>query len=362
MAAVTDRSPAGLPGLLRSPWLRPFTDPVALEDCLQWVNPLWSLGEIRARVEAVIDETADTKTFVLTPNRHWPGHRAGQHVVLQLEVDGVRQQRCFTLSSSPAASGRRLAITVKRAGRVTGWMHERLQVGEVLTLSAPAGDFQLPETPPPQILMLSAGSGITPVMAMLRELQVRGFAGDIVFLHSARDAAATIFGAELRQLAARWPSLRLQLHETARGGRLDAAAIARAVPDYAARDTFLCGPAGFMEPLIAVWNGQGLASRLRYERFGAAPLAPAADGAAATVHCARSERLFTAGVDTLLVEAEQAGLSPRYGCRIGICHTCQCRKVSGTVENLLTGEVSSDAGEMIQLCVSRARSDLVIEL
>lgn len=361
MDAISDHAPERLPGWLRSPWLRPFNDPAALEDCLQWVNPLWSLGQIRARVAAVIDETADTRTFVLAPNRHWPGHRAGQHVVVELEIDGVRRQRCFTISSSPAASGRRLAVTVKRVGAFTGWMHERLNVGDVLALGAPGGEFTLPETLPQRMLMLSAGSGITPVMAMLRELEARAYQGDVVFLHSARDTASTIFGAELRRLAARWPRLRLQLHESALHGRLTPAAVAAAVPDHAARDSFLCGPAGFMEPLIAFWRERGRQAQLRYERFGAPPLT-APDGAAAQVHCARSERLFTAGADTLLVEAEQAGLKPRYGCRIGICHGCQCRKVSGAVENLLTGEVSSQDGELIQLCVSRARSDLVIEL
>lgn len=364
MNAATALPKSPLPRLLRSAWLRPITDPATVEDCLRLVNPLWSLGEVRARVVDVIAETADTRSFVLSPNRHWSGYRAGQHVVIQLEIDGVRQQRCFTLSSSPAADSRRLTLTVKRQQGVTAWMHERLGIGEVVTLSAPAGEFTLPETLPQQILMLSAGSGVTPLMSMLRELQARGYQGDIVFLHAARDAASTIFGAELQQLAAHWPRLRLQLHYSATAGRLDPEAIARCVPDYAQRETFLCGPLGFMEPVIASWNEQGLAPRLRYERFGAPIARPASrgDAAVAEVRCTKSERLFTAGAETLLAAAEQAGLKPKYGCRIGICHTCQCRKVSGQVENLLTGAISSEPHEMIQLCVSRAGSDLVIEL
>ena len=112
------------------------------------------------------------------------------------------------------------------------------------------------------------------------------------------------------------------------------------------------------------WRARGLAAQLHEESFGVPSAgAAAADAAALEIRCARSERLFTAGGATpLLVAAEHAGLRPRYGCRMGICHTCSCVKRSGTVENLLTGEVSSEPGERIQLCISRARTDLTLEL
>ena len=350
--------------LLRSPLLHPLNDNAALNDLLAQANPLWSLDRIKARVLAVIDETADTKTFVMQPNRLWTGHRAGQHVQVEVEVRGVRCQRSYSLSAAPGND--RIAITVKRqpGGKVSNWLHDHIAAGDVLTLNAPAGEFMLDAEPAHKLLMLSAGSGITPVMSMLRDLQARGHRGDIAFVHACRTRADAIFGGELQLLAASVPGLSLYLHYTAESGRLDVAQITALVPDYAQRQTLLCGPAGFMDTVRRFWKQQGLESTLRCEHFTAAGLRrEPGEAVQAQVSFTRSERAFDSqGQAPLLEEAEAAGLKPKYGCRIGICHTCKCKKVSGTVENLLTGQISSEPNEMIQLCVSAARSDLTLDL
>ncbi|HVT36107.1 MAG TPA: FAD-binding oxidoreductase, partial [Nevskiaceae bacterium] len=164
---------SGLQAALASAWLRPLNDATALDEVLSWIDPALTLATIKARVGAIIDETADTKTFVLQPNRHWRGHAAGQHVQVQLDIRGVRTQRTYTISSAPGGDG--IAITVKRQGRFSTHLHERVRVGDVLTLSAAAGNFVLPDVLPEKILMISGGSGITPVMAMLRELAARRY-------------------------------------------------------------------------------------------------------------------------------------------------------------------------------------------
>src|SRR5436190_9677684 len=141
---------------------------------LREIHPVWSLDEIRAAVVDVIDETPDVKTFVLAPNARWRGHRAGQFTTIEVEIDGVRTRRCYSVSSKPGDA--RPTITVKRTpdGRVSRWLHENLARGDVVTLSPAAGDFVLPESVPAKLLMLSGGSGITPVMSMLRDLDARG--------------------------------------------------------------------------------------------------------------------------------------------------------------------------------------------
>src|SRR5689334_13569058 len=117
--------------LRTTPWLHPFNDVVAIDDLLASLHPTWALGTIKARVLRIEDETADTKTFVLGANRRWPGFRAGQHVGVVVEIDGVRHERRYSLSSAPAR-GRTIAITVKRQpeGLVSGWLHDRLAVGD----------------------------------------------------------------------------------------------------------------------------------------------------------------------------------------------------------------------------------------
>jgi ferredoxin-NADP reductase len=351
--------------LWTTPWLRPFNDVAAIDDLLTHVHATWSLGRIKARVLAVVDETADTKTFVLRPNRNWAGFRAGQHVGVELEIDGVRHQRRYSLSSAPSAK-RVIAITVKRqpGGKVSSWLHDRVQVGDALTLDPPAGTFTLPTPVPGRLLMLSAGSGITPLMAMLRDVMAHPAPLDLVFVHVARRPDDAIFAADLARLASSPAGLTVHHHHSAERGRFDAASLAALVPDYAMRGTLLCGPAGFMATIRTHFAERGLAEQLHEESFGA-PSGATLGAAAGTleVRCARSERLFSAAADVpLLVAAEQAGLHPRYGCRMGICHTCSCVKQTGTVENVLTGEISSEPGERIQLCISRARTDLTLEL
>jgi len=349
--------------LLGSRWLQPLNDLAAVDDLLAQLHPTWSLGQIKARVVEIREETPDVRSFVLRPNRRWPGFAAGQHVSVAIEIRGVRHHRTYSLSAAPA--DRLLRLTVKRhaGGQGSKALHDQLRVGDVLELSPPAGEFVLPKALPEKLLMLSAGSGITPVTSMLRDLHHRAPDRDVVFVHVCRTPADAIFAAELRALAASMPALRLAIHSTAERGRLDGDGIASLVPDRAERQTWLCGPASFMEMVQARWQAEGLADRLACERFSGPVLWRSAAGVPVRVRAARSGHSFTTtGERPLLVEAEAAGLAPKHGCRIGICRTCRCRMTSGTVENLRTGELSSEPGQLIQLCISAARSDLELEL
>jgi ferredoxin-NADP reductase len=349
--------------VLKSPWLRPLNDVPAIDDLLGQLRPTWTLGRIKARVVEVITETRDTRTFVMRPTWNWPGSKAGQHVPVEVEIDGVRHVRHYSLSSAPERS-RAIAITVKRqaGGRVSSWLHDHVGFGDTLTLGPPAGDFVLPAPLPERLLMVSAGSGITPLMSMLRHLRRQGYAGNVTFVHVCRTRGDAIFGDELARLAGEWRALTLHVQHSSEVGRLGVSTLLGLVPDHAARHTLLCGPPAFMAPFVEHWRVAGMAGRLQLEHF-ALPAGPPLPGKPVEVRCVRSGRVLdVAGAEPLLVEAERAGLRPRHGCRMGICHTCQCVKQSGTVENLLTGKVSAEPGERIQICISRARSDLVLEL
>jgi ferredoxin-NADP reductase len=355
---------AGARRLAASPWLRPLNDPDALDDLLGLVDPLWSVARVRARVVRLVGETGDTRTLVLRPNARWRGFAAGQHVCVDVDIGGVRHQRTYSLSSAPGDRGT-IAITVKRqpGGRVSGFLHDRVRPGHVLGLSQAAGRFVLPDPLPARLVLLSAGSGITPVMSMVRHLHARAARTDVVLVHSCRNAADAVFGRELRARARVWPALRPHFVFTAETGRLDRNRLVGLVPDWSAREGFVCGPDGFMDLVRTLWGEAGLADRLRCESFGGAAATRPPTGAATTVSCARSGTVFRASVDRpLLVEAERAGLRPRFGCRRGICHTCVVRKVCGTVENLATGAVTSDPDTMIQLCISAPRSDVTLAL
>ncbi|MES2581143.1 MAG: ferredoxin reductase [Pseudomonadota bacterium] len=349
---------------LGHPWVESIVRLDAVEDALTALHPLLSLTQVRARVVRIVAETATTKTFVLQANALWAGAQAGQYVRVQLEINGRRVERAYSLSSRPGS--RRISFTVKRQdqGLVSNHLHAAVKVGDVLTISQAMGEFVLPDTLPTKMLLLSAGSGITPVMSMLRDLKARGYLGDVVFVHVCRAPDDLIFATQLQALAADFPALRLVLHYDTNSGLFSPQVLALQVPDFAARATWMCGPAGFMDAISAYWDAQRLDVPLHSERFVGALLLPStAPGTPVQVSFANGGATFTtSGTDPLLVQAERAGLTPKHGCRIGICRSCQCVKTSGTVENLQTGEVSSSPNELIRLCISTARSDVALAL
>ncbi len=347
-------------------WLQPLTDRHALSDLLGMIDPLWSLEAIHARVERVIEETADTRTLILQANRLWPGFRAGQHTLVEVEIKGVRHQRSYSLSSAPGDG--LPAITVKRqpGGLVSNFLHDHVGIGDVLTLSAPTGDFVLSTPAAERLLLIGAGSGITPLMSILRDLhghKAERTPREIVLLQICRDEDDAIFGRTLDKLAAGWPTLRLVRHYSAEAGRLDAQGFETLMPDFAAFHTLLCGPDAFMRELQELWRSHGISDRLQIEHFNRVTTPFAEDDTQAReIRCVKSERSFDSHGQPLLIEAEQGGLTPKYGCRIGICRSCQCRKLSGTTQNLLTGEINDEPDQLIQLCISAARSDLQLDL
>ncbi|MFM8412732.1 MAG: ferredoxin reductase [Alphaproteobacteria bacterium] len=352
-----------LRALLGSPWLRPLNDLAALEDLVSPWAPTWSLTRVKARVVGAKRETAQARTLVLAPNRLWPGHVAGQHVLVTAEVRGRRVARTFSLSSPPRADGL-LEITVKRreGGVLSAWWNDVAGPGDVLVLGRPAGEFVLPAILPPRVAMLSAGSGITPLMSMLRSLEARAHASEVRFEHWAATREETIFADELESLAKRLRWLRLEIHSTRESGRPDAAALDLVASRCGDAPAWLCGPAGFRDAMRDAWSRAGHEAP-REESFGLATRSgPSTDGTE-TVVAALSGRTFEAPRGTSLLEAaEAAGLRPPHGCRAGICHTCTCRLVSGTVMDLRDGRVTAEPGRSIQICVSSALSPVCIDV
>lgn len=346
----------------RHPVWAPFNNLHAWDRLASAVNPTWSLTEVRARVVRVVDETPGVRSLWLKPNGRFGRFRPGQHVLLTLEIDGARHARCFSLSHAPRADGL-LRLTIKRKddGPVSTAAHA-LAPGQIVRLSPAQGDFA-PRDSACKLLLISAGSGVTPMLSLLHGLVEAGSTRDVVLLHCDRSAADTICSLELQQLASSCPQLRLHLHATQSQGRMNEHQIAQYVPDWAERETLLCGPDGFMEMVEVMYADAGRGAQLQSESFGrrAAPIDPHA--ATHAVHCENTKQVFTVQAgQNLLVAAESAGLQPRFGCRRGICRTCQCLKRSGTVTNLLTGQTSGPGEELIQLCISTPQSALDLAL
>lgn len=345
-------------------WL---TTPLMPDDFLELLNPLCSSEHLRGRVLSVQPETSDAATLVVQPGRGWCGYRAGQYVGVGVDVDGVRHWRTFSLSSSPHRSDGCVTITVKAVpgGFVTQYLVREVRAGTIIQLTRPQGRFVLPEPPASRLLFVTAGSGITPVMGMLRSLSVRERMPDVVLVHCAPRRDEVIFGAELRALAGRFGNLRLHEWYTRAGesrGRLSMARLAELCPDWAERETWVCGPAGMLDAAEAHWRQAGLSDRLRVERFHPMP-APAGGGVGGRVRFHRSQRETHAdGGTPLLAVGEAAGVLMPSGCRMGICHRCLTRLRGGRVRDLRTGQVHGEAGDLIQTCVSAAAGPVEVDL
>jgi ferredoxin-NADP reductase len=342
--------------------------PHGIDRYLEQISPTLVIGECRAEVVEARHGTADSVTLTLRPNRAWGGLRAGQFVQVSVEIDGVRHNRCYSPASSEDC-GRELEITVKRHpdGLVSNFLVDRARPGLVLGLSQADGDFHLPEARPDSILLIGAGSGITPLMAILRTLCAEEHAGQIALIQYAPDPDRTIYREELDRLAAENPNFRLTRSYTRApgAGELDGhfspAHLPQADPSFATAETFACGPPALLDAVRGTW-ANGLEQRLHVESFVPPSLLPVGEPGTGSIRFAGSNLEVENSGASILEQAEQAGVQAQSGCRMGICHTCTCRKLSGTVKNLLTDEVSAAPDEEIQLCISAPLSDLVIDL
>ena len=331
-------------------------------DYLDMFRPLRSGADLRARVVDVRPETADAVTVVLRPGGAWQGHRPGQYVRVGLDVDGVRLWRSYSLTSPSDAADGLITITARAVpdGLVSAHLAQDLRIGQLVHLDQALGDFVLPDPAPEKVLFVTGGSGITPVMGMLRS--GLGRLADVVLVHSESSAEDVIFGDELRTLA---DSGRLRLIErhTDSAGRLDLGSLEELVPDLHERETWACGPAGLLDAIEDQWVELDLSDRLHTERFSTALAEPGEGG---TVRFARSDvAVQTDGSTPLLDAGEQAGLQMPSGCRIGICFSCVLPLHEGSVRDLRSGDVTTAApgdGVVVQTCISAAAGACTFDL
>lgn len=357
-------------GVLRERILRfaeRVTTPLVPADYLDVVDPLLSGADLRGRIVAIHPETRDAVTVVIKPGRGWRTHVPGQYLRIGIDIDGVRHWRTYSLTSPTGRSDGCVAITVKAIpdGTVSNHLVRRAAIGTIVQLGQAAGEFTLGAAgaePPGKILFLTAGSGITPVMGMLRNMS--DHRADVVVVHSAPTGAEVIFGGELRMLA-RQGRIRLVERHTDADGLLDVAELDTLVDDLAERETWACGPAGLLDAIEASWAQRGFANRLHTERFRPA-LAEAVAGEGGTVTFTKSDTVVDAnGRLTLLDAGEAAGVLMPSGCRMGICFQCVAPLREGSVRDLRTGEITTAAeGDCVavQTCISAAAGPCHIDL
>ena len=334
--------------------------PHGVDRYLELIRPGWSINELRAEITAVHHPAPDSVTLTLRPNHVWRGFEAGQIVRCTVEIDGVKRARCYSPASSVHRRDGLIELTARAhpEGLVSGFLHDHAAPGMVVGLEQAAGDFVMPSERPDDIVLISGGSGITPVMSMLRTLLDEGHRGAVSFLHYARTPDRVPYARELMEIAAQAANVSIDFVYTREGGHRGhfcADHLRALAPDA---HTFVCGPPGLIDAVRA----DGDPDHVHSESFVPPAVTIDTDDAVGAVSFARSGLDAPNTGATLLEQAEAAGLKPAHGCRMGICHTCTCRKLAGSVRHVVTGEISSAEDVDIQICVSVPTGSVALNL
>lgn len=336
---------------------------------LNWDVAPWNDSQM-LECAMVVPENDDTASFTFrAPNGAWFDYQPGQFITLDLPVDPKKGakgnvQRTYTISSSPSRP-LSISITVKAQSTSIGtrWMLDNLKPGMQIKAFGPAGIFSFHRHPAQKYLMISAGSGITPMMSMTTWAWDSGQMPDIVFVHAAKRPSEIIFRERLEQFANRVPGLQLRFtveeSDPFRAwpgfrGRLSQIMLGLMAPDYLDREVFCCGPEPFMQAVREMLQSLGYdMARYHQESFGLAVSteaeAPVLDdvtpgeGVEAEITFADSGVVAACGeTDTVLAVAKRSGLNIPSGCTFGLCGTCKVRKLSGEVHMVHNGGISDE--------------------
>ena len=342
--------------------MRSLFTPLLPDDYLELINPLWSTQELRGRVERLERQTEDAVTIVIKPGADWDRHQPGQYLRVGVIVDGVHHWRAYSITSEPSDDV--ICITPKLVpdGKVSPHLTTKLRPGTIVRLGGVEGDFTLPDPRPEKLLFISAGSGVTPIMSMVRALDQEDKLDDAVLVHSARNEDDVIFYDFLKGLDERREGFRLQLRLTEREKRISPPELEQICPDWRERETFLSGPGDMLDAMDEYWEKEGDCERLHMERFQ--PKAGfSEEGEGGEIKFLASDTTTEAdGGTPILVAGEKCGLELDYGCREGICHTCTGKLCSGRVRDLRNGKVYGTEGEMIRVCISAPEGPVEVDL
>jgi ferredoxin-NADP reductase len=342
--------------------VRSLFTPLLPDDYLELINPLWSTQELRGRVERIDRQTDDAVTITIKPGADWDRHKPGQYLRVGVIVDGVHHWRAYSITSEPSDDFICITPKLVKEGQVSPHLTTHLQPGTILRLGGVEGDFTLPDERPEKSLFISAGSGVTPIMSMLRALDQEGNLNDAVLVHSARTEDEVIFGPMLKQLDERNEGFRLHLQLTKEMGRLSPEGLEEICPDWRERETFLSGPSEMLDAMDDLWNREGDCDLLHMERFQP-KVGFTEEGEGGEIKFLASDVETEAdGGTPILVAGEECGLDLAYGCREGICHTCTGELRSGKVRDLRNGNVYGTEGEMIRVCISAPEGPVEVDL
>ncbi len=345
-----------------------LTTPLLPDDYIELMNPMWTTRELRGEIVDIRPETEDASTVVIRPSTKWLGHWPGQYLRIGVEIDGRRHWRAYSLTSDPDHPDGLISVTIKHVpeGKLSPYFTRKAEIGTMVYLGGVEGEFRLPHPRPEKLLFISAGSGVTPIWSMLRNLAQDDALGDAKHVHCCVDSDDFIFGETLRSLHERSDAYELfEHHSSEEADHFTPEHLEERVPDWREREAFFSGPPEMIDVFKEHWEAEGDVDRLHLERFqpviGGEGAKEAGEGGTIRFRVTEVEA-ESDGKTPILECGENAGAKLPFGCRMGICHTCVGKLEQGKVRDLRTGEVHGDEGQMIRTCVNAPEGHVEIAL
>lgn len=327
---------------------------------MQKLNPLWSVNQPLGKIVHKENAAEDTISLKIQVNRLFKFGEAGQHHPVYVVVNGIRYERSYSLTQ---LDQQHVLLTVKvvNSGKVSNWFAETAKVGDVIEFGLPYGDMTLPQQPSP-MLLLAAGSGITPMLSLLNTLSEQNNVKQPVQLwYWVKKDQDVAFTARFAELAAKHPEFSFKIfatQEATPAARLDESYLVN-IQNIEQSTVYACGPSGFVSTVESLF---AQAKNLKTEAFSMSVTDQSEIGFV-NVTLTQSNKIITIPKgQSILTSLEQQNIKPQHGCRMGICNKCACNKVEGSTKNLVNGAQNKEPGNLLKICVNSAQTDLVIDL
>ena len=345
-----------------------------IESVIQLFRPEWRIERQSAQVISSHTENKNIYTLTLKPCKSWNGFQAGQYILLSAEVNGRMLTRTFSISSAPRDFQEtgfiEVTIRAQEHGSMTPWLRGNLKNGDYIYLSDAMGDFCLRSDHHKKVF-IAGGSGVTPIRSILNEHRDDAWLKDAHLFFYLRNQDETFFKKDLERLKEKDLNLHLMYSDDIGFFSLEQLTTGLKSNDLASTEFYICGPGQMIELCSTTLTSESVSTaNIHFEYFGKAPVKLALNSTndGEFIHVdyldSRKQVKFTSGTvsKTLLELAEDEGLRPVSGCRMGICHQCICKKKQGRVYNTKTQEYSDSGAEDIQLCLSIPVGDVELEL
>lgn len=339
-----------------------------LEPMLEVWMPEKSLITSKAKVEKISLEREDVLSIVLSPDKKWKGFIPGQFIQVEIEINGVMFKRIFSISSGIQEFRQkgqiRLSIQRQAFGKVTSYLFENLKAGAYINISEAMGSFTLEDKTENLILMIAGGVGITPILSMLKSFENENLS--IVLLYYSTTERPHLFKEELLDVVFNNENISVININSDSKGFFSTEHLVEICPDYKNRLIYLCGPEAMDKHVRKVLAENNYdTSKIFSEAFTAQkPFNPEKkEVKQVAIDLEKSKKsLIVSNDKTILELLENNGQQPTYGCRMGICNQCSCKKVSGVVFNHHDNNISGTGEEYIKICSTIPMGDIKIEL